>query len=216
MTEQETLPPPAPVVERRRLPWRAVATLGVGLVAAGAGLGALGGWLWYLWWAPANTGTIYDTTLGVRWYDVTDEGITHQFDGPAEYAVIALVLGALLGCAAALLGRRQALTALGALVAGSALAAYAAWAVGTALSPPDPQQFATKANVGKEYPAAIELSGWTPLLCWPLGALAAFCLTIVVRSMVAEFRRQQAGHQESGNWLQPVSTVDRSEQSPLP
>lgn len=215
MTEQETLPPPAPVVERRRRPWREVASVGGVVVAAGAALGALGGWLWYHWWAPANTGTIYDTTLGVRWFDITDHGITHQFDGPAQYAVIALGLGALLGSAAALLGHRQALAALGGLVLGSALAAYASWAVGTALSPPDPEEFATKANIGKEYPAALELSGWTPLLCWPLGALAAFCLTIAVRSTIREFRRQQVGQQEAGNWLQPAPTADRSGQSPL-
>lgn len=208
VTDSETVAqdaPPAPSVERGVL-WRPVAVVaGVVLVAAAA-LGALGGWLWYQWWGPPNTGSIYDTTHGPAWYDFTDQGLSHQFDGPAEYTVIALGLGLLLGVLAAVVGRRQALAALAALVVGSALAAYLSWAVGTALSPPDPDQYATKANVCteapcKEYDAAIELSGFPPLLCWPLAALGAFSTAIVAMSWIGEFRRAQAGQRDAGNWL---------------
>ena len=220
MTEQETVPPPAPEVERRRLPWRAVAVVVGAVVAAGAALGALGGWLWYQWWGPPNTGTIYDTVNGPLWFDPSDQGIAHQFDGPGQYAVIGLGLGVVLGILAAVLGRRQAMAALAALVVGGALAAYLSWVVGTAMSPPDPEQYATADNVCteepcEEYPAAIEVSGWTPFLCWPIGALAGFCTAIVVMSFTGEFRRQQVDQEQSGNWLQPVR-ADRSEQSPLP
>ncbi len=150
------------------------------MLAASGGLGALAGWLWYEWWGPPNSGEIYDTTTwGPRWLDLTDQGLAHQFDGPAQYAVLALGLGALLGVLAAVLGRRQALAALAALAAGSALAAYVSYAVGTALSPPDPQRFATKDNIGEEYLAAIEVSGWTPLLCWPIAALGTFAIALV-------------------------------------
>lgn len=221
MTEQDTMPPPAPPAERTPLPWRAIAIVVGVVVAAGAALGALGGWLWYQWWGPPNNGAIYDTVDGPTWYDLSsDEGLTHQFDGPAQYAVIGIGLGVVLGILAAVFGRRQAMAALGALVVGGALAAYLSWAVGTAMSPPDPQQYATEANVCpvepcKEYPAAIEISGWTPFLCWPIGALAGFCTAIVVMSFTGEVRRQQAGQEQAGNWLQPVK-ADRSEQSPLP
>lgn len=217
VTDSETAAPPVLAVDRR-VPWRAIVIVVGVLVVTAAGLGAIGGWLWYHWWAPANIGEIYDTTEGPRWYDVSEEGLTHQFDGPALYAVVAIGLGSLLGALAALLGRHQALAALGGLVMGSALAAYLSWAVGTAMSPPDPQQFETTANIGKEYPAAIELTGWTPLLCWPLAALAAFCVTIVLVSLVTEIRRTQAAQQVAGNWLErqpserPEITVDRSGQ----
>ncbi|MDZ5620629.1 hypothetical protein SFC88_07330 [Nocardioides sp. HM23] len=194
MTEQETVSPPAPATERSRLPWRAIAVVVAVVVVAAAGLGALGGWLWYQWWGPPNTGAIYDTaTWGPRWIDLTDQGLGQQFDGPAQYAVIGLGFGTLLGILGAVLGRRQAIAALVGLVVGSALAAYLAFVVGTALSPPDPERYATEANVCREepckdYPAAIEVSGWTPFLCWPIGALGGFSLTIAVMTWIGSTR----------------------------
>ena len=209
VTDSEAFAPPAepaPPAERR-MSWAAVLTVGGAVAAAGAALGALGGWLWYHWWGPPNKGSIYDTVHGPKWYDLTDKGIAHEFNGPAEYAVVALGLGILLGVVAALVARRRALAVVGGLIVGSALAAYLSWAIGTAMSPPDPQEkYATKANVCeqapcKEYPAAIEISGWTPLLCWPLGALGAFSVTVVASSWIEDFRRAQASQKDAGNWL---------------
>lgn len=189
MTHQQLQPPPpAPPVERRRVPWREVALV-AGAVAAGcAVVGAGAGWLWYQWWAPANTGTIYDTVDGPKWYDLTDQGVAHQFDGPAQYAVIALGLGAVLGVLALLVGRRQPVAAVAGLIVGTAAAAYLCYLVGTELSPPDPQTFATEANIDKEYPAAIEVSGWTPFLCWPLGALGAYSVAVLAMSWLGTTR----------------------------
>jgi len=194
VTEQEIVPALPESVERRRPAWRGIALVVVPVLVAGAALGALGGWLWYQWWGPPNTGEIYDTAVwGPRWIDFTDKGLAHQFAGPGEYAVIALGFGTLLGILAVVLGRRQAFAALGALVVGSALAAYLSFAVGTALSPPDPQRYATEANVCheepcQEYQAAIEVSGWTPFLCWPIGALGAYTLAIVAMSWIGTTR----------------------------
>jgi hypothetical protein len=209
--EQETVSPPAPPAERRSVPWREVVPVAGALVVAGGALGALGGWLWYQWWGPPNTGEIYDTaTWGPRWFDLSDEGLAHQFDGPAQYSVIALGFGALLGIAAVALGRRHAIAAVVGLVIGTALAAYLCWAVGTALSPPDPQQYATADNIGKEYRAAIEVSGWTPFLCWPMAGLGAFCLTILGRHFFGSVREAQSEQQQAGNWLEPAVRADRS------
>ena len=206
--EQETVSPPAPAAERRPLPWRTTAPV-VGAVVVAAGLlGAVGGWLWYQWWAPPNTGEIYETaTWGPRWFDLSDKGLAHQFDGPAQYAVIALGLGTLLGVLTAVLGRRQAVAAVVALAVGSALAAYLSWAVGTTLSPPDPDRFATAANVCtekpcKQYDAAIELSGWTPLLCWPIAALGSFSVAIIVMSWLGTTRTRLGD-------LEPLTPPDR-------
>ena len=211
-TEAAAVPATPPASERSRLPWRSIALVVVGVLAAAAGLGALGGWLWYQWWGPPNTGEIYDTaTWGPRWFDLTDQGLAHQFDGPAQYAVIALGFGTVLGILAAALGRRQPVAAAVALAAGSGLAAYLSWVVGTALSPPDPQQFATEDNIGKEYLARLELSSWTPLLCWPIAALGAFCIAIVAGSWLGELRSRQTSTQDAGGWLEPTSvSPDRS------
>lgn len=197
---------PAPTAVERRVAWGRVLLVAAIVVVACAALGLLGGVLWYHWWGPPNKGTIYDTTQGPLWFDATDKGIAQQFNGPAEYAVIAAGLSVLVGVAAALLGRRQALAAVGGLVVGTALAAYLSWVVGTSMSPPDPAKYATKANICqkapcKEYPAQIELTGWTPLLCWPIGALGGFSVTVMVSQWVGDFRRSQASQKESGNWL---------------
>lgn len=200
MTSQETEAAAAPSAspgadERRRLSgrdrpsWRGTAVLVAVVLAASGGAGALAGWLWYQWWGPPNTGQIYDTTTwGPRWLDLSDQGLAHQFDGTAQFAVLGLGLGAVLGVLAAALGRRQAVAAFLALVAGSALAAYLCFAVGTALSPPDPQQFATKDNIGEEYRAAIEVSGWTPFLSWPIAAFGAFAIAVVVMTWLGTTR----------------------------
>jgi hypothetical protein len=217
VTQQQTVPPPAQPVLGSRLPWRPIALVVGTLVVVAGGLGALGGWLWYQWWGPPNTGEIYDTTTwGPRWFDLSDQGLAQQFDGPAQYTVVALGLGAVLGVLGAVLGRRQALAALVALTLGSALAAYLSYAVGTALSPPDPQQFATEANLGEEYRAAIEVTGWTPFLCWPIGALGAFALSIPIAHWIQDFRRLRALKQDDGTWLEASARSARSEQSPPP
>lgn len=222
-TEYDIATPPAPAEEREQRPWGAMAMVAGILVVAGAALGALGGWLWYQWWGPPNSGPIYNTAEGPRWYDLTDQGLAHQFDGPAQYAVIALGLGLLLGVGGVLLGRRQPYAVLAGLIAGSGLAAYLAFAVGTALSPPDPQKYATEANVCteepcQEYDAAIEVSGWSPFLVWPLGALGGFCVATLVLNSFGTIREVQEEQRAAGTWLEAggrqSARSDRSEPSP--
>ena len=219
MTEQEIVPAPAETAEDRRPQWRAIAVVAGAVVVAAGGLGWLGGWLWYQWWGPPNTGEIYDTSAwGPRWFDLSDQGLSHQFDGPAQYTVIALGLGALLGILAAVLGRRQAVAAVVALALGSALAAYLSWLVGTMLSPPDPQKFATAENVCSEEPcqqylAAIEVSGWTPFLCWPIAALGAFSVAIVVMSWFGTTKTMLG---ELGPLAAHPSQVKESDDRPVP
>lgn len=173
---------------------RDAARVVVPLVVAGAALGAAAGWLWYRWWGPPNRGSIYDTEAwGPRWIDLSDQGLAHQFDATAQYAVIGLVAGALLGVLGYVLSRRGPLAAVAGLVVGAALGAALCWAVGSALSPSDPQDHATEANVCtaapcKEYPAAIDVSGWTPFLCWPLGALGCFSASVALSGWLGSTR----------------------------
>ncbi|WP_183094115.1 hypothetical protein [Nocardioides stalactiti] len=214
VTDQETVLPAGPASERTPVPWRAWGAVAGALLVAGAALGGLGGWLWYQWWGPPNKGSIFDTTAyGITWFDTTDKGIAQDFAGTGEYVVIGFGLGLVLGTIAAFVGRRHAFAALAALLAGAALAAALSWAVGTMLSPPDPQKFATEANVCtelpcKEYPAAIEVNGWTPYLLWPIGALTGFCATTFLLGTFVEVRRQQHTHQQAGTWLERGGPAD--------
>lgn len=155
------------------------------VLALGGALGALGGWLWWRWWGPPNNGIVYDTASGPRWYDFSsDEGFTHVFDSTAQFAVVGLGFGLLLGIVAGLLARRTALLGLVAVLVASALGAVLAAWVGFTLSPPDPQVHAIEANICteepcKEYPAGLVISGWTPYLAWSIGALASYFVVML-------------------------------------
>lgn len=198
----ETTIPPAssPVADGR--PSRSPLVTGavaVAIVALGGALGALGGWLWYRWWGPPNVGRVYDTPDGRTWVDLTERGLAQVFAATGQYVVVGLALGLLLGVLAAVLGRHRALVALGAVLVASALAAYVASRVGIALGPTDPQTLVDDVELGERLPAAITLSGWTPYLMWPIGALVGFAGTGLGLTALEEVRRREA---DPATWLE--------------
>lgn len=186
--------------ERTTEPARRRLLLPGGLVVLGALLGAAGGWAWYSWWEPGRTGRVFDTGDGLRWLPFPwDPGQAQVFAGTAEYAVVGLVGGLLLGTVAAVLGRRRALAALAGLLLATAVAAAVAYLVGTTLSPEDPQSLARQAGEGAELPAAIEVDGWTPYLCWALGGLVAWLVATLLVNSAENVRRREADR----SWLSP-------------
>ena len=189
--------------EPGRARWVAPAVVVAAVAGTGGALGALGGWLWYLWWAPAREGRIYRTAEGPRWFpNPWDPGQAQVFAGTAEFAIVGLGLGLLVGLLAGLLGRRLAFAGLVGLLLGTALAAGVAYLVGTAISPPDPQSLVDSEPVGATLPAAIEVSGWTPYLCWPLGGLLGFLVATYLVSALDDVRRREA---DTSSWLEPGS-----------
>lgn len=146
----------------------------------GAGLGALGGWLWWTWWGPAPVGKIYDTQVGARWYpEPFDPGITRDFSGTATYVVLGFGLAAVLGVAAALLCRRTAVAGLVVAGLGAGLGAAAMVLLGTSFSPPDPAGLVATHKIGDTLPGHLHVAGWTPYLAWPVGALAGYFVVMV-------------------------------------
>lgn len=187
--------------EPGRAGWAAPGLVAATVVVAGAVLGALGGWLWYLWWAPAREGRIYRTEDGPRWFpDPWDPGQAQMFAGTGGYALVGIGLGLVLGVLAVFLGRRQAYAGLVGLLLGTALAAGVAYLVGTMLSPPDPQSLVDSEPVGTRLPAAIEVRGWTPYLCWPLGGLLGFLAATFLVSALDDVQRLEA---DTGTRLEP-------------
>lgn len=190
-------------IDRRTLP-----RLVVVLPLLAAAVGAASGWLWYQWWGPPLQGQIFETTSGIRWYpDPFDPGQQQVFSGTAEYVVLGVLGGVVLGAVAVILSRRRYLLTLLVLGVASGIAATTMFVVGVALSPPDPDSFATSANVCRErpceqFPAAIEVTGWTPFLSWTIGSLGTFGATIAALSGAREVRRHQSGRRETGNWLE--------------
>lgn len=188
-----------------------------GVLAGSIALGLLGGWLWWTWWAPATPGRIYDVPeRGPHWYpDPWDPGQTDAFGGTAQYVVIALVLGLLLGVVAGLLAERAALVMLGAVLVGSVAAAVAMVWLGTELSPPDPQALATAANVGKEVPGHLEVTqgrvsflGWddvevpTPYLSWPVAGLTGYIVVMLSAKSLGEVRARE---NDPTTWLEAAA-----------
>jgi hypothetical protein len=172
---------PGPFAEPGPSPARTLVCALVVLLG-GAGLGALGGWLWWRWWSPAPEGEVFALSDGgTIWVpQPAESGYSALFDATAQYAVLGAAFGALLGVLAALLCRRRELVGLAAAVVGSALGAVVMLRIGTAQSPPDPESRLADAAVGDVLPGALEVAGWTPYLGWPGGALAAFVIVLLL------------------------------------
>jgi hypothetical protein len=146
------------------------------------GLGFLGGWLWWHWWGPATKGTVYDTAQGPHWYDASADGLKREFSATAEYVLVTAGLGIVLGLVCGLLARGRELLFVGLLVVGAAGAAVLTAWFGSELGPPVPP--ATHANIGKEFLGHLSVSGWSPYLAGPVGALAGFLVVLLsVHSM---------------------------------
>lgn len=149
-------------------------------VALGAALAALGGWLWWEWWAPPPTGKVYETSVGPTWYpDPFDPGITRDFNATATFVVVGFGLALVLGLASGWLARNRAVPGLAAVGVASLVGAAVMTLVGLAQSPPDPQDRAGEVAIGTVLPGNLEIGGWTPYLAWPVGALLGYLVVML-------------------------------------
>jgi hypothetical protein len=159
----------------RDVVWHVVVV--VGLFAL---VGVLAGVVWEWLWTPAS-GTVVDHT----WRPTLDSA-RGQFSGTAWYVVVASVAGLLTGAGVGLAFHRRELVTLGAVVLGSALAAWVMLKVGYALGPADPQTVAATAADGTAVPAELSVSGKSPYLALPSSALLA--LVVVFFGVVRRHR----------------------------
>lgn len=161
-----------PTDARHASPWWVVRDVAV-VVAGAALVGAVCGALWELWWTPP-TGLVLDHV----WYpDV--EGVRQLFTGTGLYAVIALAGGVLLGAVCAWFFDRVELVTLVAVAAGSVLAAWLMFEVGTALAPPDPAVAAGTADDYTELPGTLEVEGDGAFVAFPAGALTGIAVVFI-------------------------------------
>ena len=146
----------------------------VALVVVGSALlGALCGALWELWWTPPS-GLVLDHV----WYpDV--EGVRELFSGTGLYVAVALLGGVLLGAVCAWLFDRVELVTLAAVAAGSVLAAWVMFEVGTALAPPDPTAAASTADDYTELPGTLEVDGTGAFVAFPAGAMTGIAVVFI-------------------------------------
>ena len=156
-------------------------------------MGAVCGWLWFRVW-PQPTGTVF----GGDWF-ADEEGLRNVFDGTAWYVVLAVGGGLLAGALATVFGRRSPLVTLGAVLVGSALAAWLMLRVGLALSPPDPEVLAKTADDGAKLPGRISLEGGhSPYLVWPL---ASMIVLMVLNFLLSSREDLQGREAHDPRWL---------------
>ena len=144
------------------------------VVAALAAVGALAGVVWQWIWTP-TVGVVVDH----RWTAGDALGLQHEFSGTGWYVAVALVAGLLAGVVAALLVDRAPLLTLAAVVVGSALAAWVMLLVGSALGPPDPDVVARTADDGTRLPMQLSVTGRSPWIALPSGALIGLLVVFI-------------------------------------
>ena len=143
------------------------------VVVAAALLGVVCGAVWELWWTPP-TGLVLDHV----WYPDVD-GVRQLFSGTGLYVLIGLGGGVLLGATCAWLFDRAELVTLAAVAAGSVLAAWLMFEVGTALAPPDPAEAASTAPDYTELPGTLEVEGDGAFVAFPAGAMTGITVVFI-------------------------------------
>jgi hypothetical protein len=140
-------------------------------VAVLAATGAVAGVVWeWVWTAPIGVGADH------KWLAQDEAGLRGQFSGTGWYVVVASVAGLLAGAVVALFLDRVPLATLLAVVVGSVLGAWLMAKVGGALGPADPVQLARTARDGAHLPGRLAVSGRSPWVSMPSGALIALAL----------------------------------------
>ena len=144
------------------------------VLAAFALAGAVAGFIWERVWTPA-TGVVVDH----QWRPADALALQQQFSGTGWYVVVGAAAGLLVGLVATLLVDRVPVLTLVGVVAGSALAAWVMLRVGVALGPADPSGLAASADDGTRLPAQLEVSGRSPFIAVPLGALLGLVIVLI-------------------------------------
>ena len=133
--------------------------------------GVVGGVLWRWLWSPIR-GTVLD---GV-WYPDTNAS---PFSATGLYVLIGLGVGLVAGVLGALVTDRRELVTLGLVTVGSLLAAWLMLLVGGLGMPADPSDLARSASDGARLPGTLMVTGWSPFVALPTGALLGLCVVFV-------------------------------------
>jgi len=153
---------------RERRTWIDFALVIVLLTVAGA----VGAFVWNWVWTPP-VGVAY----GHKWVAEDEAGLQAMFDATGWYVVIASVIGLVVGLLAALFLDRVPLLTLAGVVIGSVLGTIVMLNLGLALGPDDPHEIARTADDGTHLEGQLEVTGKSPWIAMPAGALIG--LTIV-------------------------------------
>ena len=159
----------------------------VALVVAGALAGAVWEWVW-----TAPVGVVVDH----KWVALDEANLRGQFTGTGWYVIVGCVAGLVAGALVALFLDRVPLATLAGVVVGSVLGAAVMYRVGVLLGPSDPTHVTAKE--GAHLPAQLSVSGHSPWVALPAGALVALALVFLGLSAVSASDRR---HDRAGDAL---------------
>jgi hypothetical protein len=197
--EQVTQSPSHAAPRRRRTTWFVVPLQMAVAVGGFAGVGALGGWVWFTLWTPPR-GVVLDH----QWYlDPVEAGLRADFPGTGWYVLVAFPAGLVTGALCAYFLDRSELATLVAVAVGSALAAWLMLKVGVHLGPPDPDTLASTAKDGTELPGRLHVSRLPPKLSFPAGALLGLSMVYLLTA--------RRGSRESRPAAEPVGRLRPSQ-----
>jgi hypothetical protein len=130
------------------------------LVALVAGL------VWEAVWTPPD-----QVVQQHQVYPADYESLRRIFTGTGLYVLVAAVASALTALVISLLTRRRELAVLVAVALGSGMAAGVMREVGISRGPVDPTTLAASTANGDHLPGALDVSGFSPYLVWPMTSL---------------------------------------------
>lgn len=148
-------------------------------IAVLAVAGVLAGVVWEWVWTPPH-GAVLDHT----WKPLDESSLRGQFTGTGWYVVVGSIAGLVGGALVALFLDRQPLVTLLGVLVGSALGAWLMYVVGVALGPDDPVEAARTAKDGTHLLGSLDVSGASPWIALPAGALVALTLVFLGLSAV--------------------------------
>lgn len=137
-------------------------------------VGVVSGVVWqWLWTAP--DGAVVDGA----WVAQDEANLRGVFSGTGWYVIVASIAGLVGGGLAALFLDRVPLATLLGVAVGSVLGAFLMFRVGVALGPGDPVAAATSAGADAVIPGVLDVSGSSPFIAMPAGALVALAMVFI-------------------------------------
>lgn len=133
--------------------------------------GVAGGLLWRWLWTPLR-----GTVLGGVWYPATNSS---PFAATGIYVLVGLGVGLVAGVLAALVTDRRELLTLGLVAVGSLLAGWVMLQIGGIGMPADPHELARSTPDRAQLPGTLAVTGWSPFVAFPTGALLGLCVMFV-------------------------------------
>jgi hypothetical protein len=148
-----------------------IALLVVEVLLAYALVGLIAGVVWEVIWAPPD-----QVVQQHQVYPADYQALRRIFTGTGLYVLIAASASALTALVISLLTRRRELVVLFAVAVGSCAAAGVMREVGISRGPVDPTTLAASTANGVHLPGALDVTGFSPYLVWPMMSLLVLSL----------------------------------------